>query len=113
MNDLLKYHFINPQNKGKIKKPTNSSKCVSGFCGDRIEITANVEDNIVVELKYHAFGCYAILTAASILSEWAIGKTLDEVKSITLDMALDMMGNNLEDGKENCVMVAITALHDL
>lgn len=112
MNDLLKYHFINPQNKGKIKKPTNSSKCVSGFCGDRIEITANVENGVIVELKYNAFGCYAILTAASILSEWALNKTLEEVRAITLDTALKMMGQ-LEEGKENCVMVAVTALRDL
>ena len=113
MNELLKYHFINPQNKGKIKKPTNTSKCISGFCGDRIEITATVENNIVVDLKYKAFGCYAILTAASILSEWAIGKTLTDVKDVTLQTALSLMGNDLDEEKENCVLVAVTAFRDL
>ena len=113
MNDLLKYHFINPQNKGKIKKPTNSSRNVSGFCGDRIEITANVDQGIVTELKYKAFGCYAILTAASLISEWAIGKTLDEVKNINLTMALELMGGDLEEEKHNCVLVAVEAYRSL
>jgi nitrogen fixation NifU-like protein len=113
MNDLLKYHFINPQNKGKVKKPTNSSKNVSGFCGDRIEITAMVEDGIVVDLKYKAFGCYAILTAASILSEWAIGKPLAEVKDITLRQTLELMGGDLDEEKENCVFVAVEAYRSL
>ena len=44
MNDLMKKHFANPKNMGKIKKPTHFVKYKSGFCGDTIELYVLVEN---------------------------------------------------------------------
>lgn len=113
MNDLLKKHFTNPQNMGKIKKPTHSIKHKSGFCGDTIELFVMVEDGIVTNVKYNVFGCYAAITSASIVSEWAIGKTVDEVESLTLDNVLEMMGGDVEQEKHNCVNVTVHAFTNI
>lgn len=109
MNSLMKKHFVNPQNMGKIKNPTHFVKYKSGFCGDTIELYVLVENDVVVDVKYHVFGCYAIISAASILSEWAIGKAVDEVKSVKLQDVVTLMGGDVDPEKYNCVSVAVKA----
>lgn len=114
MNDLFKKHFMAPQNMGKIKNPSLQSKCKSGFCGDTIELFAVVDsNNIVQDMKYNVFGCYAVIAAASILSEWSIGKRLSEIKNVDMQILEELIGGVCDEGKENCVMVAINAFRSL
>lgn len=114
MNKLFKKHFMSPQNMGKIKKPSLQSKCKSGFCGDTIELFVVIdENNIIKDVKYNVFGCYAIIAAASILSEWSLGKPLDLVKNIDMRTIETIIGGRCDEGKENCVMVAIKAFQSL
>lgn len=114
MNELFKTHFLNPHNMGKIKKATHYSHCASGFCGDTIDFFAVVDDdNNIIDLKYNAFGCYALIASASILSQWAIGKNVDLVKSTDAETLYNILGNEVDDDKINCVEVVITALKNL
>lgn len=113
MNDLMKKHFVNPQNMGKIKKATHMLKHKSGFCGDTIELYALIENNVVVDVKYNVFGCYAAITAASIISEWAIGKPVTELETLSLDDVLTMMGGDVEPEKFNCVSVAVYTFNNI
>ena len=55
MNDIVRSHFVNPKNIGKIKKPTNTSKYKSGFCGDTVEVYAIIEDSVITDIKYNYF----------------------------------------------------------
>ena len=112
MNNIMRTHFINPQNIGKIKKPTHTAKCKSGFCGDMVEVYAIVEDDIVKELKYNVFGCHAVIATASILSEWAKDKSLTEIKNLTYESVVEMLGD-VESEKENCVKTAMQAFIQL
>lgn len=113
MNKIMQKHFMNPQNIGKLKKFTNKSRCESGFCGDMIDVFAIVENGIVKEIKYQVFGCYAIIATASMLSEWAIGKPISVLKSISLTDVLRMFENDIEPGKEKCIDVAVNAFKKL
>ena len=47
------------------------------------------------------------------MSEWAIGKSIDEVKNIKKQTLEELLGGGCDDGKENCVMVAINAFRSL
>jgi NifU-like protein involved in Fe-S cluster formation len=109
----MKEHFTNPKNMGKVKNATNKSKYKSGFCGDTVEVSANIVNGVITELKYNVFGCYAVISTASILSEWAKQKTIDEVHNITYDEVLLMLGGEIDPEKVNCVKTAITAFHKL
>lgn len=113
MNNTMKKHFINPQNMGQIKKPTHTSKKKSGFCGDTVEVYAVINDGKIESLKYNVFGCYAVIAASSIISEWAQNKTLDELKALTFDDTLVILGGELEEGKDTCVKTALEAFTSL
>ncbi len=113
MNDLMKKHFVNPKNLGRLKNATHTIKYKSGFCGDTVELYAQIDNGIVVDVKYNVFGCYAAITAASILSEWAIGKTVDVINNLTLEDAIALMGGDVEPEKFNCVSVAVYTFNNI
>ena len=114
MNEIIRQHFTNPQNMGKLKHATHISKCKSGFCGDTIELFAIVDHHgIVLDVKYNVFGCYAIIAAASALSEWAKGKSIHTINTISSETALQLLGNEIDPEKENCINVATKAFQNL
>ena len=113
VNNIVKDHFLNPRNLGKIKKPTHTAKHKSGFCGDTVEVYAIVDDNRIIDIKYNVFGCHAVIAASSVLSEYSKDKTLDEVKALTYDDVIAMLGGSIEPEKEQCVKTAITTFQKL
>lgn len=113
MNDIVRLNFLNPKNLGKIKKPTNTNKYKSGFCGDTVEVYAVVEDGVIKEIKYNVFGCHAVIAASSVISEWAKNKTIDELRALSYDEVIAMLGNGIEDEKIACVNAAITAFKNI
>ena len=113
MNDLMKKHFVNPQNMGRLKKATHMIKYKSGFCGDTIELYAQIENDVVIDVKYNVFGCYAAITSASIVSEWAMGKSVSELQSLSLEHVVEMMGGDVEPEKFNCVSVAVYTFNNI
>jgi nitrogen fixation NifU-like protein len=42
-----------------------------------------VQDNRISDVKFKTFGCVAAISVSSIVSEMALGKTLEEAKTIT------------------------------
>jgi NifU-like protein involved in Fe-S cluster formation len=108
VNDIVRSHFVNPKNIGKIKKPTNTSKYKSGFCGDTVEVYAIIEDSVITDIKYNVFGCYAAIAASSIISEKIKGCNIDTLTNMTCEDVEQMMGG-VEEEKINCVNTALTA----
>lgn len=112
MNDIVRTHFVNPKNLGRIKKPTHTNKYKSGFCGDTVEVYAMVENDIIQDIKYNVFGCYAVIAASSVISEWAKNKTLDELRNLNYETVISMLGE-IEEEKVNCVKTAVVAFSNI
>ena len=108
MNDIVRSHFVNPKNIGKIKKPTHTSKYKSGFCGDTVEVYATIEDSVITDIKYNVFGCYAAIAASSVISEKIKGCNVDVLAEMTYEDVEQMLGE-VEEEKINCVNTALTA----
>ena len=113
MNKIIKEHFLNPKNLGKIKKPTHTSKYKSGFCGDMVEVYAIIRNDVIEDIKYNVFGCYAVIAAASVISEWVKDKSTESLKSLTYDHVVEMLGGDIVPEKEQCVRTALTAFLNL
>lgn len=109
--DILKQHFMNPQNIGTIKGCTCTSKQKSGFCGDTIEAYINIEDGIVKDVKYQACGCWALIGSASIYSEYLKGKSIEELKKSTDNDFISLLGP-IPAEKDNCVRVSLSAFRN-
>lgn len=101
--------FRNPKNMGEIENPDGVGKVGNPKCGDLMELYIKVENDIITDVKFKTFGCAAAIATSSMITEMAIGKTLDEALRITRqDVANELEG--LPPIKMHCSNLAADAL---
>jgi len=103
-------HFQNPRNVGVIKEADGVGQVGNPVCGDMMTFYIKVRDNRLSDIKFQTFGCGAAIAVSSIVSEMAMGKTLDEAMEITNDRVADELGG-LPKNKLHCSNLGADALH--
>jgi FeS cluster assembly scaffold protein NifU len=105
-------HFRNPRNVGTLKgKDVSVGRIGNPVCGDLMEIYIKVKDNIIEDIKLKTFGCGSAIATASMISEMAKGKTLEQALKITRNNVADEL-DGLPPVKMHCSNLAADALHD-
>lgn len=103
-------HFSNPRNVGEIEDADGVGTVGNPVCGDLMTIYIKVKDNIIEDVKFKTFGCGAAIATSSMVTELAMGKTIEEALAITRnDVANELEG--LPPVKMHCSNLAADALH--
>jgi len=103
-------HFMNPRNVGEIENPDGIGEVGNPVCGDMMTFYIKVKDNHLEDIKFKTFGCGAAIAVSSMVSEMAMGKTLDEAMKITpQSVATELEG--LPSNKFHCSNLGAQALH--
>ena len=76
-------HFMNPRNVGEIGNPDGVGEVGNPICGDMITFYIKVKNNHLDDIKFKTFGCGAAIAVSSIVTEMAMGKTLEDALKIT------------------------------
>lgn len=105
---LDNYH--NPVNFGKPTSYTHTSKKQNLSCGDEIEIYLTIQDGKVVDMHYEAEGCAISVASASLLSQYIVGKTLEEVKKMGIEEIKEILGIELTPSRNKCALLALQAV---
>ena len=103
-------HFMNPRNVGEIENADGIGKVGNAKCGDIMQISIKVENNVITDVKFKTFGCGAAIATSSAATEMVLGKTIDEALKITNKMVVDKLGG-LPPVKLHCSVLAEEALH--
>ena len=104
-------HFMNPRNVGEIEGADGIGEIGNPVCGDMMTFYIKVDDDDrLSDVKFKTFGCGAAIAVSSIVSEMAIGKTLDEALEITRDDVAEELGG-LPKNKLHCSNLGADALH--
>ena len=103
-------HYENPSNYGTLSNPDISHEEDNPLCGDRIRMDLLVEDDIIKEVRFCGHGCTISLASASMLTEKIQGKSLEEVKQISRDDIMDMIGIPLGPVRVKCALLALKVL---
>jgi nitrogen fixation NifU-like protein len=109
-SDKVMEHFTNPRNVGEIENPDGLGEEGNPICGDVMAFYIKVKDNRLEDVKFKTFGCGAAIAVSSMVSEMAIGKTLDEAMKITPGIVADML-EGLPKNKLHCSNLGAQALH--
>ena len=104
-------HFSNPRNVGEIENANGVGEVGNASCGDIMKIYLKVEDNIIKDVKFKTFGCGAAIATSSMVTELAIGKTLDEALELTNQAVAEAL-DGLPPAKMHCSNLAADALHE-
>ena len=102
-------HFSNPRNIGEIKNADGVGEVGNPVCGDMMSFYIKVEDGKISDIKYKTFGCVAAIAVSSMVSELAMGKSLEEAKTITKESVAESL-NGLPKEKLHCSNLGADAL---
>lgn len=114
MYDLYREHILdhyqNPRNYGELENPDISHEEYNPLCGDRLVIQLKLQNDHVSEVKFHGEGCAISQASASMLTEVIQGKSLDELKAMTKEDILDMLGIPIGPVRIKCALLSLKAL---
>lgn len=102
-------HFANPRNCRKIEDADGVGTVGNPTCGDLMTIYIKVADDKITDISFQTFGCGAAIATSSMITEIAVGKTIEEALNITRnDVANELDG--LPPIKMHCSNLAADGL---
>ena len=104
-------HFMKPHNVGKLDNPDAEATEGSPACGDQISITLMIDSktNIIKDIKFQSYGCASNIATGSIITDMAMGKTIEEAKKISWKGAAEAL-DGLPPVKMHCSVLAVDTL---
>lgn len=106
--DIILELYKNPMNKGRLDNADVMIRDVNPVCGDEIEMQIKFVDGMIDNIKFQGEGCAISQASASILTEMAKGKTINDALRLDIDEILREM--NLKNLKNNPVRMKCAAL---
>ena len=104
-------HFSNPRNVGEVENANGVGEVGNASCGDIMRISLQVEGEVIQDVKFKTFGCGAAIATSSMVTELAIGKTIDEALILTNQAVAEAL-DGLPPAKMHCSNLAADALHE-
>jgi len=106
--EVIVEHYKNPQFRGELNPNDFSGEDENPLCGDHLRIDLRVDENErVTEAAFSGHGCAISQASADLLLESIIGKTIAEVKEITKDDVLDLLGIELGPVRLKCALLPL------
>jgi nitrogen fixation protein NifU and related proteins len=103
-------HYKHPRNRGALEHPDITYEDANPLCGDQLRIDIAVEDGKIAQIRHSGHGCSISQAAASMLCERMEGRPLEEVKQLTRDDVLEMLGIELGPVRLKCALLALKTL---
>ena len=115
MDDLYREVIIDrykaPHYRGRLDPHDISFEDDNPLCGDHIAVTLRLDgDNRVGTAAFDGHGCAISQASADLLMESIVGKTLDEVKALTKQDVLDLLGIELGPVRLKCALLPLKVL---
>ena len=109
--ELIIDRYHHPLYRGTLEPNDISFEDDNPLCGDHIRIDLRLNgENRVVEAAFSGQGCAISQVSADLLVEHILGKTLDEVKAITKQELLDLLGIELGPVRLKCALLSLKVL---
>ena len=101
-------HMRSPRNVGSIDG-ADGQACITGPCGDTMEIWLRVADGVIERALFWTDGCGTTIAAGSMVTELAKGKRPLEAYRITQQDVLNALGG-LPDESVHCALLAANTM---
>ena len=103
-------HFSNPRNVGELENASGTGTVGNAKCGDIMKMDIQVENGVIVDVKFKTFGCGAAIATSSMATELVKGKTIEEALKLTNKAVAEAL-DGLPPVKMHCSMLAEEAIH--
>jgi nitrogen fixation NifU-like protein len=109
--ELILDHYRNPRNKGRLEQADISYEDDNPLCGDHIHLYVTLDDEErVQDVAWEGEGCAISMASASMLSENIKGKSLKELRNLSKEDVLEMLGIELGPVRLKCALLPLKVL---
>ena len=110
-SEIILDYYRHPRNKGTLEHAQISAKDSNPLCGDIIEMQLELDkNNSVIEVRFNGQGCAISQASASMLTELVKGKTIDDVRKISKEEILSLIGGQLSAVRLKCALLSLKVL---
>ena len=103
-------HYQHPRNHGTLEHPDITYQDANPLCGDQLRMDFRIKDGRIDAVRFSGHGCSISQASASMLCERIEGRSLEEVKQISRDEVLEMLGIELGPVRLKCALLALKTL---
>lgn len=106
-------HGVNPANFGELPEPMLVTEAANISCGDTLSLQAVVKGGRITAIAWQGEGCLVMKASASLLGEHILGKTWSDIKNLSAEEALGMLGVELTPSRTRCALLPLEAVRKL
>jgi nitrogen fixation NifU-like protein len=115
VDDLYRQQIIDrykhPLKRGTLDPHDISYEDENPLCGDRLRIDLRVgPDGRITQAAFSGDGCAISQASADLLTEFIEGKPLEEVRTLTKENILDLLGIELSPIRLKCALLSLKVL---
>jgi len=111
--DVLMNKFEAIKHRGKLDNALVCS-AINNVCGDKLTFYLDVgKSGIIENVKFSGVGCALSQVTADQLSEYIIGKKINELNKLTFEDAVRGIGVQPIPARVKCITTSLTALKSL
>lgn len=109
--EIILDHYRKPRNYGVLERPTMKFHDANPLCGDMIEMNLKLNgSNMIDDIRFTGRGCAISQASASMLTELVKGKTIDDIKNMTKEDVVKMLGIELGPVRIKCALLSLKVL---
>ena len=103
-------YFYNPRNVGELTGADATAQMGEPECGDSVRVWIRVVGDRLEEVTFKAYGCPAVISCCSMMTELAKGMSLLQAQKLTDDEVVQAL-DGMPDEKLHCSVFAAEVLH--
>jgi len=109
--ELIIERYKEPHYQGELDPSDISFEDENPLCGDHIRVDLRIDDqNRIKEAAFSGHGCAISMASADLLLETLIGKSVEEVKNLTKEDVLDLLGIELGPVRLKCALLPLKVI---
>ena len=108
-SDKVMKNFQDPQNVGEIPEADGTGTVGNASCGDIMNMTMRIENDVITDVKFKTFGCAAAIASSSMATQIIKGMTVEEALKVTNKQVVEAL-EGLPPQKIHCSVLAEEAI---
>ena len=108
-SEVVVAHFNQPRHAGRMENPDALGLAGTPGAGPFMALYLRCSGGSVADAAYQTFGCAPAVAAGSVLTDWLIGRPLEDCHAMD-ESALERLLGGLPEHKRFCAAIAVAAL---
>src|SRR5690349_11353269 len=76
--EVILEHYKSPHNRGRLAEPDVATRGHNPLCGDDVEVSLQIADGVVQDVRFLGKGCSISQASASMMTEAIKGKSTED-----------------------------------